>query len=134
MNTDSDTWPVCRGARHLTQADVDSLMARVSADCPSAEQRKLLDQVTDTLRKAMDRRDSEPGPSRPVLAAVAGEWSLLRTIAHGIAGRLDDEHVTWANPFVYFGPYPQGNLSWEEQRARGAHDRAPDRDTSGPWW
>jgi hypothetical protein len=103
MNTDAGPWPVCRGAQHLTHAGVDCLVAQVSAHLASAEQGKLVDYVTGTLREAMDQRDSEPRPNGPVLAAVAADWNFLRRIAHGIAGRPDDEHVTWAHPFIYFG-------------------------------
>ncbi|MFJ2574743.1 hypothetical protein ACIOYT_30565 [Streptomyces halstedii] len=125
MNT--GTWPVCRGAQHLTQADIDDLMAKASAHPPSAEQRAMLDHTAATLRQAMDRRDRQPAPSGQVLAAVAGEWHLLRHIAHRITGRSDDAHVIWANPFVYMGPYPKASPSREEERAR-------EEGTPQFWW
>lgn len=75
----------------------------------------------------MDRRDRQPTASGQALAAVASEWNLLRSIAHGITGRPGDEHVTWANPFVYIGPCPKASLSREEKRAR-------ERETPGFWW
>ncbi|WP_046500802.1 hypothetical protein [Streptomyces odonnellii] len=107
MDTDAGTWPVCRGAQHLTQADVEDLLTWVASHPVSDDNRELLTGVTATLCQAMDRRDSEPAISRHHLARVAAEWSLLRRIAHGIAGsRPDDGHVIWASPFVYFGDTP----------------------------
>ncbi|GGT78433.1 hypothetical protein P6B95_03160 [Streptomyces atratus] len=97
MNTDAGTWPVCRGAQHLTKSDVDGLLAWVSPHLASAEHREMLSHVTATLCKVMDRRGSETSTTGQALAAVAAEWSLLRRIAYG--------HVIWAGPFVYNGPH-----------------------------
>ncbi|MFE4692065.1 hypothetical protein ACFRH6_18675 [Streptomyces sp. NPDC056749] len=104
MNTTIRTAEICRGAHHLTHADVDELLNWVASRV-TAGQDQMLHPVAATLRTAMEHRDRQARPTGMALAAVAAEWNLLRRVSDSIAGRRpDDEHVIWAGPHVYFGP------------------------------